>query len=80
MLFDVSKILPPKHKTHQLSRDGLPRFSGYVLSAPQADVKSALIQVSVFWRLMSINRNDFELALACLHYGLWGHSFLLQSA
>jgi hypothetical protein len=35
---------PKKTKPVQLSRDGLPRFSWYVLSAPQADVKSALMK------------------------------------
>jgi len=37
-----SKSDPKKTKPARLKRSGLPRFSWYVLSAPQADVKSAL--------------------------------------
>jgi len=40
-----SKYSLQKQKPVQLSRDGLPRFSWYVLSAPQADVKSALMKL-----------------------------------
>ena len=43
MLFAVLKMNAPKTKPVQLARIGLIRFSAYVLSAPQADVKSALV-------------------------------------
>jgi hypothetical protein len=52
MLFDALKIFAQKIKPVQLARDGLPRFSWYVLSAPQADVKSALM------KLLAIRLNE----------------------
>jgi len=50
----------PKKKPVQLSRDGLPRFSWYVLSAPQADVKSALMKL-----LMELLMKPLAIWLSC---------------
>jgi hypothetical protein len=49
-----------KTKPVQLARSGLPRFSWYVLSAPQADVKSALVRS---FRVLRIAVNSFKASI-----------------